>query len=287
MTYGSKLSIEGLAQNINSDFTTETQKARGIYTWIANNIDYDVKKFIRFEKNSRKRSSKKWKNHYKYELSVSRKTFRKKKGICGDYSILYKHLCDLCNLECVVVSGNSKTSKKEIGKKFGGKHAWNAIHINGEWKLIDVTWSAGTVDDKTQLFTRNFNDNYFFTDPDFFFLKHFPKKQKWLLTDKTKEDFKKLPLFSSKIRQFNYQTDNLNEGILYAENQVVELKFNNQLQDSMISYKFDKEENAYYASLEKEDDYIRIRIDYKKRSSDYLNLFIDGKYYATYKVKPK
>ena len=287
MTYSSQLKYDKLIDKINQDFPSEEYKARAIFTWIANNVDYDVRKYNRYKKNKNKRSKRKWKNHYKYEQSVSKKTFRKKKGICGDYSILYKHLCSLCGIECEVISGYSKTRNKDIGKKFGGKHAWNAIRIKDEWKLVDVTWSAGTVNEETNLFKRAYNDYYYFTDPDKFFLNHFPKNQKWLLTQKTKEDFKKLPLYGKDLSHMDYETEEPNEGVIYSENQRIVLRFNDNKILTSVSYKFSKDDVGHYAYPLKKDEGTIIEIEYPKRSTDYMQLFINGNYYATYKIKRK
>lgn len=285
MTYDSRMKLDELIVKINQDFSTEECKARAIYIWIANNVEYDVRKYNRFKKNKNKISRKKWKNHYKYEQSVSKKTYRKKKGICGDYSILYKHLCSLCGLECEVISGYSKTRNKDIGKKFGEKHAWNAIRINEEWKLVDVTWSAGYVNEETNIFRRSLNDYYYFTNPDKFFLKHYPRKQKWLLTQKTKENFKKTPLYGKELYHLDYETEEPNEGVIYADNQQIVLKFNDHQKLRNIFYKFDKEEFGHYVYPNTEEECITVKIDYKERRTDYMQLFINGSYYATYKIK--
>ncbi|WP_282038591.1 transglutaminase domain-containing protein [Saccharicrinis aurantiacus] len=287
LAYGRVTSYTELAEKITQDFSTEETKARGIYTWIANNVDYDVKKYRKFIKNKGKKPKRKWKNHYEYEQSVSKKTFRKQKGICGDYSILYKHLCSLCGVECEVISGFSKTREKEIGRKFGEKHAWNAVNINQNWKLIDVTWSAGYVNQEKQLFIRQFNDYYFCTNPEQFFLNHFPRKHKWLLTNKTKDDFKKIPLYGQRYRSLDFETKEPNEGVIYSENETVILQFSNKRKTPNITYKFAKEEYGNYVLPKEKDGNIIVEIKYKKRGSDYLHLYMNGSHYATYKVKRK
>ena len=40
------VSIEDLAKKINKDFTSERDKARAIFSWMAFNIDYDLKKYL-------------------------------------------------------------------------------------------------------------------------------------------------------------------------------------------------------------------------------------------------
>ena len=55
------------------------------------------------------------------------------------------------------------------------------------------------------LFKFYFNDAYFFTNPDRFFLNHYPADEKWLLVAKSKTDFAPLPVFFGGYFQNNYE----------------------------------------------------------------------------------
>jgi transglutaminase/protease-like cytokinesis protein 3 len=48
-------------------------------------------------------------------------------------------------------------------------HEWNAVKIDGRWKLIDVTWASGSVSTQTGKFVPEFNDAYYGTAPEVFF----------------------------------------------------------------------------------------------------------------------
>ncbi len=50
-------------------------------------------------------------------------------GVCDSYSKAYLLLCRAAGIPVSRVTGSA-----------GGSHAWNAIKINGEWYLVDVTW---------------------------------------------------------------------------------------------------------------------------------------------------
>jgi hypothetical protein len=80
-------------------------------------------------------------------------------------------------------------------------HAWNAVQIDGEWKLIDITWASGTIKMKKQhldkmmdkvfkvpykqklKFKRKRNDDYFFAPPEKFILTHLPSAPAWQLLE--------------------------------------------------------------------------------------------------------
>ena len=56
-------------------------------------------------------------------------------------------------------------------------HAWNVVKIdNGEWKLIDVCWGAGHINDNKQ-YEKKFHPAYFTMTNNEFGLKHYPKEQ--------------------------------------------------------------------------------------------------------------
>ena len=55
----------------------------------------------------------------------------------------------------------------------GVSHAWNAVFINGSWRLLDCTWGAGSYDLDGN-FIREINEHFFLTDPDELIYSHFP-----------------------------------------------------------------------------------------------------------------
>jgi len=188
-----------LAELINRDFSLEDEKARAIYTWIAMHIKYDVKQLTSGKKQIKYSFSSEEERLQKEQeilLEIAGKTLRSKKAVCEGYASLYKVLCDLTSVECVMITGSTKSSELSIGKlPKTSDHKWNAVKINGEWQLIDATWGAGYGDTQTGKFVAKFTDTYFFTEPNDFFLNHYPEEEKWLLSDRTVEDFARLPYF--------------------------------------------------------------------------------------------
>jgi transglutaminase/protease-like cytokinesis protein 3 len=85
-------------------------------------------------------------------------------------------------LRIQVVSGWSKGYGYTSGQRFEGptNHAWNAVLINGQWRLMDPTWGAGYLDQQMQ-FVRRFQEHYFLTAPDAFVFDHLPQDSRWQL----------------------------------------------------------------------------------------------------------
>ena len=92
--------------------------------------------------------------------------------------------------------------------KIKSNHAWNAIFIEGEWRLVDSTWDAGYIDGKS--FHWRKQDFFFLMDPEYFVNSHLPYTNKdqavskaWQLLDNPvdpKTFFKSLQLREASIK---------------------------------------------------------------------------------------
>lgn len=158
------LSIPELTSLLTGRLKDPVLKTRAIYTWIAHNIVYDCPAYHVEAKRK----------------SDPRDVFKLRKGVCSGYSNLFQEMCSYANVQCITIDGYARggsfapgESSKEVN------HAWNAVRINGEWKMVDVTWGSGYTDEKVKKFTPEFSDTYFFPDPFKFLLNHYPKVEDW------------------------------------------------------------------------------------------------------------
>jgi hypothetical protein len=55
-------------------------------------------------------------------------------GICSGYTRSFQLLMDLAGIECISVYGHSNN-----GMEYGD-HAWNLVHLDEDWYIVDVTW---------------------------------------------------------------------------------------------------------------------------------------------------
>lgn len=178
-------SPEALAKALCKNLSTDRDKARILFTWLAHNMRYDFKALG--QDGPKARSQK------EFEEKLVKEAFRKGRGVCMDYALLYKAMADAVGLECAFINGHAKGSVR------GGwaSHAWNAVKIDGQWELLDVTWGSGYSDEDNK-FHPIFQAGYFFTLPRIFALDHFPEEEKWQLLDQPvdKKAFKNQASFS-------------------------------------------------------------------------------------------
>ncbi|KAI9652938.1 MAG: hypothetical protein M1831_006267 [Alyxoria varia] len=155
-----------LAVNLTKPFTSHTDKARALFTWLHHNIAYDTDMFF----------------SGKLRGTTAASTIQTGKAVCDGYAGLYLEMAKHAGLECLKTSGHgmgigsSRVPRGAPVPKFDGNHAWNAVRIdNGEWKLIDACWGAGHVDGNSQSYVKKFNPSCFTASNEEFGWKHYPK----------------------------------------------------------------------------------------------------------------
>ena len=116
-------------------------------------------------------------------------------------------MCTQANVPARLITGclSSAKNSKECEEN---PHAWNAVWINGNWELVDVTnalvgeamsgvsslaryerkmqeqiKSTGSVKKKFGPKTYSFDDNYFMISPRKMKRDHHPNDEKWYLTN--------------------------------------------------------------------------------------------------------
>lgn len=275
-----------LAARINKDFKTDTDKARAIYTWIGTNIGYDMKALYSQQNGgiafSYTTPEDRLQKERAFRLNLVKKTMRSKKAICEGYASLFTYLCAMTDLPAVIVPGTSKTSMTDIGKlPTEGDHTWNAVKINGRWQLIDVTWAAGVVKGNEKTFTPQFNDAYFCTDPDLFFLNHFPDDQKWLLTDRSAEEFAELPFYYPTYLKSDYRINADKGAILFPKNTAVRFKIANLNPEDELYYITSRDNTLTPLPVDENDHFV---IPPGAKLSGYLTIFVNLKPLVAYRI---
>ena len=172
--------VNQIADDLTRPFQTQTEKARAIFVWITDNIRYDYAKAanpkdIRITYRTQEEYRRKLANLRKKQLD---RTLRLKKGICEDYSMLFKTLCERAGIDSKIIVGYARENPRAVGQPAGrADHAWNAVKLEGSWYLLDATWGAGTVDENGKFF-KELRTEYFKVKPGDFIKSHFPENEK-------------------------------------------------------------------------------------------------------------
>lgn len=152
--------LPGLTEYLIHDYTTDLEKVRSFYTWIAYNIKYDSAAYTR----DRKRINR-----------SNEDVLDRRQAVCFGYATLFKRMCDIANIPCEVVYGYPKNQLSKSVDLTSVNHAWNAIYIDQQWQLLDITWGSGN--DKAQL------EYFFLTTPAEMICSHLPADPMWQLLD--------------------------------------------------------------------------------------------------------
>lgn len=281
-------SPERLADKINSDFSSDIEKARAVYTWIAKNVRYDLNELrsnqggkVAFSYRTQEEKERKLQQ---YNWDLANRTLKSKKGVCRGYTALYDRVATLAGLDATTIPGTSKSHPTHIGKlPTSADHIWNAVRINGKWQMIDVTWGSGSVNSATGKFVNKFNDGYFFTDPNLFFLNHFPDEPKWLPANKTAEEFASLPLFSGEYIEADFRIAFPKSGTL-PNNHIIPFRIEN-LRSDKVAYALSSDGKIRVAQLTRKGNVAEFEVALEKGAVGYLTIFVDQESVATYRVK--
>ncbi len=169
---------------VTKKFPDNLDKVRAIFDWIAYNISFDCKLY---------RSS-------GNEKMVTDDVLKKRKANANGYAALFQDMCSVAKIRCLTVDGYVKRNTESINEKPDElNHTWVVVQL-GEttdpWNYIDPAWGSGYTDEQMTVFTRQYNDDYFFADKLIFNYQHFPDNGAWLFGPaiKNQKDFFSLPL---------------------------------------------------------------------------------------------
>lgn len=158
---------------------TDAEKARAIFRWIADRIDYDLNAYFSGA----------------LEKTDSSDVLTRRSAVCDGYATLFEQLARQAGLEVVSIAGYAKAYAYFAGKAIDKpNHAWNAVRIEGQWRLIDATWGAGYVRDGH--YVKALTEAFFLAPPEQMMFSHFPQDERWQLQsigNLSKREFEALP----------------------------------------------------------------------------------------------
>ncbi|MBI3134715.1 MAG: hypothetical protein HYZ14_08595 [Bacteroidetes bacterium] len=159
-----QISHQRLSKYLASGAQTDEDKVLIFSYWIAKNISYNLKEAREHHRT----------NKTAYEV------LRNQNAVCEGYAILFQQFCLDQEIPCYVVYGHGYGNFiKRAFSMAHMRHAWNVVYLNGQWKLLDVTWASGEM--KHTDFEKTRELSWIFADPSEFIKTHYPNDPRWQL----------------------------------------------------------------------------------------------------------
>ncbi len=169
-------SLESLAGYLSENAHGDEEKARAIYRWVTDRVEYDAQAYLS--------------GRIRDEGPFS--VLQRKRSVCSGYAKLFEALGRASGLEVATIRGHAKGYGYSSGSPLA-EHEWNAVRIDGSWRLVDATWGAGYM--KEGRFFREFSERFFLASPDELAFTHFPENPSWQSgSHLTRREFESLPL---------------------------------------------------------------------------------------------
>ncbi|PKP23064.1 MAG: hypothetical protein CVU05_01015 [Bacteroidetes bacterium HGW-Bacteroidetes-21] len=153
-------SVSDIAGYFNGNFSSEKDKYRAIFIWVATNVKYDVVNMFAA-------------NFYENTDDVIKKVLSTKKGVCLHYAELFNAIANKAGLKSYVVSGFTK----QVNYVDYIAHVWCVVKADSLWSFCDPTWGSGYVESKR--FVPKIDNSYFNAKPEFMIQSHMPFDPMW------------------------------------------------------------------------------------------------------------
>lgn len=223
--------ISAFAKKLTRPHSNNLNKVRAIFTWISDQVSYDCDAFFNPKASQRTIEYKSQKEYQKkvekWERKQAQGAFYNKKGMCMNYTLLFREMCQAVGIEAVVIQGRIKSSAKEINRPYiDVNHAWNAVRLDNQWQLIDITLASGYIKKNCSEFVKEFRPEYFLIPPQRLIKTHLPKEKKWQLLESTtsRKTFMAMPYSNYGIHKFGVSQMNYNSGIISSDTTTFEIE---------------------------------------------------------------
>jgi len=286
--YPAFTSAQSLANKINADFTNDDAKIRAAFRWLTQNIKYDLKEYYN---PTSKQISFKYSNEadkqqklQQFKDQVVAEMFSSRKSVCEGYAQSFKKICDLLDIEAVVIKGYARNTTGEIGTiPTASNHAWNAVKVGLTWKLIDATWAAGYAINNQ--WKKHFTAYFFNPKPSELLRTHYPDDINWQLIKSplSKRSYANQPIIGQGFFSKNLQLISPNTGILQPKPTKFLIK--NLTKTHTVGFLFKGQKYGKRAAVIIENGVGSFSIDLKGKRNSELYIFIDSEIALEYKIK--
>ena len=289
-------SLDHLSIRIMNDFRSDSERVRAAFIWVIYNMDYGRSYDVIFQAD----------RFFPYYSEIGRKyqmrqielekidqSFRDRLGVCLDYSLILKELFTKFKIPSEIIIGVTKTEIRDLeGDRLLKNHTWNAVQIDGDWKLLDPTWAAGQISRRLLHMYGGQIDHFFFPEPSDFIKSHLPANPDWQLLAKPidAKAFAKAPSYFPEYFNRDVELSPSNNGIIslskYNEYLII---FDKLPMAENMHYTIDNSRTLKKLGINKKENQPYVsKIKLKKRlKTDYsfLTVYMDYKPILKFKIE--
>lgn len=124
-------------------FDTSYEQVKAIHDYMILHCEYDMERY-EFKQNNMGIGP-------RPESQNAKGVFVNQMAVCEGYSKAFQLCMSMLGIECLSVLGTVEGGGATVN------HIWNAVKLDDEWYMIDVTWDDPTPDVKGAIFYRFFN----------------------------------------------------------------------------------------------------------------------------------
>jgi transglutaminase/protease-like cytokinesis protein 3 len=264
-------STQAIADYINDNFKTDTDKIRAAFYWTASNVSYDVANMLTV-------------NFNETPQQQIAKTLKTKKGVCIHYATVFNDISNKIGIQSYIIEGYTK----QYGKVANLAHAWCAAKIDNKWYLFDPTWASGYVSNGK--FFKKLNEYYFKTEPAKLIFSHIPFDYLWQFLNypiTNNEFYEGRTQINKSKKHFNFESEIVKYNTLSEIDKLVEsvarIEKNGVKNDMVLKCLEDKKKELANFQHNIYVEKLNSIVNNYNEAVDLLNEFI---YYRNNKFKP-
>jgi Transglutaminase-like superfamily len=275
-----KNNVAEIADAITTKFSSNEEKARAIFYWVANNIAIDAKAV--------KNQDEKFK--------LPEKVIELRKATPLGFSLLVQEMCSYAKIRCLSVDGYVKNFASEINEKAEDKnYSWNVVQLGQSpetWYYIDACRASGFLDSKLSVFTKQFTSQYFFAEKKLFNLVYFPDNMAWQLGGgiNNVKQYYTLPVFGNQAIALEMKKPSPLTGLIkttIAKPVLFSFTINNDNSINKISILIGdekKKQKEEPMNFDNNSGNIKFSYTFKKEDTYPIQILVDGKVVLQYMV---
>ncbi len=258
-------SVESLVKYLTSGARNDLEKTRAIFRWVTANIAFDP-------------SALGATSPQKVDVN---QILKEKRTICMGYSEIFYILGKAAGLEVERIAGFARGFTTANGSPCNSppNHEWNAVKIDGEWKLIDCTWGTGYMEPGPK-FVKRYEEYYFCTPPEQFIFDHYPVDPNWQLLPKplSCQEYEQLAILKPAFFKYGLGLDSHHQPNLKATDPV-EISFTAKQDVIMLAQLTRGQEQLprSYTFVEKDGDKMKVTAAFPQSGTYTLRLFAKPK----------